>query len=180
MSCSARFELEGQFLGFEGLHQHEPKRILLRAGNEKHTLKLAKHLRGSLAQVLRPGAHLRITGRLKWDSDRHQFKKKAQTVQLLTNDGCKPCPRSIGSIQVCGKKNCWEHGGKNLWIALENALDRAGLRETVVLEKTGCLKNCRHCPSLLCSPCGEVCGRMRPENIPALLEEHFQICKSRA
>lgn len=177
MEASARFELTGKFLGFEGRHHDAPKRLLLLADNEEHSLKIAKGLRQILVRTLTPGAHLRVSGKIKWDSDRRRFKRKAQSVHVLPSQCAtkcvEKCGRPAGTIQLCGKKNCWNKGGELLWHALEQAIDNAGLKDTVVLEKTGCLKNCRHRPSLLCSPGGQVCGPVCPKKIPAILAKHF-------
>ena len=54
-------------------------------------------------------------------------------------------------IRVCARKNCWRNGGKELYEALRDGIDKAGLADDVRLKRVDCLDHCKRGPNAACA-----------------------------
>lgn len=140
-TLSTSFELRGQFCGFTRTLLGK-RRMVLRVAQEEHFLKVEKALRQRLQRTLIPGSEILVIGH-----ERAADKRRVvDIVKLMTSEGpvaCASCP-----IRICTKKTCWRNGGKELWQALETALDRDGLTQAVQLEGVHCLDHCKQGPNV--------------------------------
>src|SRR4030042_2602600 len=73
---------------------------------------------------------------------------------------------AVVSNGTCGRAS----GSLGIIAALNREFDRRGLRETVGLEVTGCHGFCELEPNIVILPEGICYGRLRPEDIPAIIE----------
>ncbi len=76
------------------------------------------------------------------------------------------------SILVCKKSDCCKRGGRAVSAALETALSERQLGDRVTIRPTGCMKRCKAGPNLV-MPDKTRYTRVRPEEIPSLIDQHF-------
>jgi (2Fe-2S) ferredoxin len=82
-------------------------------------------------------------------------------------------PAKSLNILVCKKSDCCKRGGRAVLEALEIGLDERELGDRVTIKSTGCMKRCKAGPNLV-MPDKTQYTRVRPEEIPDLLDKHFQ------
>jgi (2Fe-2S) ferredoxin len=78
-------------------------------------------------------------------------------------------------ILVCQKSDCQKRGGAAVCKALENALNSRGLEGQVTVQGTGCLKQCKAGPNIVLMPDKTRYSRIKPAEIPAIIEKHFKV-----
>lgn len=102
-----------------------------------------------------PGTVLQISGVQTIDRKTGVLELEATTWQGLetatTVTETIPIPKPA-QILICGKKDCWQAGGKDIYQCLEQEIIDRGLQEKVRLHKTGCQKQCKHAPNLVTMP----------------------------
>ncbi|MBE9113820.1 (2Fe-2S) ferredoxin domain-containing protein, partial [Nodosilinea sp. LEGE 07298] len=76
-------------------------------------------------------------------------------------------------IQVCRKSGCQKRGGKQLVVALEQALRDRNLQTQVEIQYTGCQKHCSEAPTFTVSPGHHRYSRVQPSRLPAILDRHL-------
>jgi NADH-quinone oxidoreductase subunit F len=81
----------------------------------------------------------------------------------------RPIPKKtvVVSNGTCGRAS----GSLGIIEAINRELDRRGLRETVGLEVTGCHGFCEFEPNVVILPEGIYYGRLKPEDIPSIIEK---------
>lgn len=83
--------------------------------------------------------------------------------------------KTQAKILVCQKSDCQKRGGAAVCKALENALNSRGLEGQVTVQGTGCLKQCKAGPNIVLMPDKTRYSRIKPAEIPALIEKHFAV-----
>jgi (2Fe-2S) ferredoxin len=78
-------------------------------------------------------------------------------------------------ILVCQKSDCQKRGGAAVCKALENALNSRGLEGQVTVQGTGCLKQCKAGPNIVLMPDKTRYSRIKPAEIPAIVDKHFTV-----
>lgn len=167
MSCpethqQLEFSFEGQFLGF-ACHNGKPKYLRLETLSEEMWIKLPKALRLSVAQSLRSGAPIAVTGRARFDRHTQQLKLKAAQITPLQQSEPQPhpampetsppsAPQPNFKVFVCQKSGCLKKNGKGLCEALEKTLRDRQLNQYVTIKRTGCLKRCSSAPNAVLMP----------------------------
>ncbi|HEY3901822.1 MAG TPA: (2Fe-2S) ferredoxin domain-containing protein [Chthoniobacter sp.] len=142
-SPTSTFEVRGEYCGFIRTLLGK-KRMVLKTAGEETFFKVPRDLRRYLRSVLAPGSEITVTGYEILD-DRQHLKRIASDVRLTATGqslACAQCP-----IHVCVKKNCWRSGGRELWQALEAAVARRGVGESVQLKAVHCLDHCKKAPN---------------------------------
>ncbi|MBE9142063.1 (2Fe-2S) ferredoxin domain-containing protein [Planktothrix mougeotii LEGE 06226] len=76
-------------------------------------------------------------------------------------------------ILICQKSDCRKRGGDEICTLLQQELAQRGLEDQVIIQKTGCLKKCKAGPNLVMLPDKTRYSKVEPEEIPALIEQHF-------
>ncbi len=68
---------------------------------------------------------------------------------------------------------CAERGGAAVREALKAELERRGLKAQIRANAAGCLDACAHGPTMVVYPEGVWYGRVRPEDVPEIVERHL-------
>ncbi len=76
-------------------------------------------------------------------------------------------------VLICGGTGCTSSGSKHLQTALANELEAKGLTEEIKLVQTGCFGLCALGPIMIVYPDGTFYSRVKPEDIPEIVEEHL-------
>jgi (2Fe-2S) ferredoxin len=69
--------------------------------------------------------------------------------------------------------SCGGKGSDAIRVALKAELERRGLKKTVRANAAGCLDACAEGPTLVVYPEGVWYGRVRPEDVPEIVESHL-------
>lgn len=77
------------------------------------------------------------------------------------------------TILVCRKSGCQNRGGRQMAVALEQALRQHRLHEHVEIKYTGCQKRCSKAPNLTIMPGKHHYDRLRANDLSAIIAEHF-------
>ena len=139
-----------------------PRRVEILQGERRVVLKVAKDLRPRFAKIAL-GVELTLHGTAETRGDR--VKRK---ITALGSPALPPASTPEMVVQVCAKKHCWNKGGSEVYRQLQDRIAEKGL-EHVRLEKTGCLGNCRHCPSARLPLSDEIFGRVDENKLEQLL-----------
>ncbi|ASC70568.1 hypothetical protein XM38_015080 [Halomicronema hongdechloris C2206] len=145
------------------------KGIRLQTPQGTYAVKLPKPLRYAIARELTLGAPVRVWVRSKKDSLKaiQVIPLTPQTALELPPEPASVSPRQAHRIQVCGKGSCCKRGGNALWQALKQV---DAERSDIALERTGCLKHCKHGPNLRIGK--TLHSRVSPAQLPMLLQRH--------
>ncbi|HIK46142.1 MAG TPA: (2Fe-2S) ferredoxin domain-containing protein [Leptolyngbyaceae cyanobacterium M65_K2018_010] len=185
------FNLNGTFLGFCGDDPAKAKVIRLAVEGEVLAIKLPKALREPLQLRLQPGDYLRCIGRSSWEDG--QIKLKAyQVFNLLPplpktctypqeaiaqawsgQPSTRPGAHQPVKIQVCRKSGCQKRGGRDLVMALEQALRDRNLHSQVEIQYTGCQKHCSEAPTLTVLPGPYRYSRVKLSRLSVILDRHL-------
>ncbi len=176
----SEFSIEGRFLGFES-EDGDTKYLMLATSEGECGIKLCKKLRASSDFHLTSGDWVQVMGEKKLNPKTGKLKLKAERVippatHPLAETSLPPKAKSAktkASILVCQKSSCMKRGGKAVCQALETALGDRGLADQVAIKGTGCLKQCSSGPNLVVMPNKTRYSRIKPAQIPAMLEKHF-------
>lgn len=180
----SEFVLEGQIIDWVVKDQSTPKRICIATDRGQYILKLAKTLRQELPP-LRMKDWVRAIGTQTLDFKKGKRKLKVEQLiphtQKTANTGV--CPSAVavpaGKILVCQKSDCCKRGGLKVYEALTQAVDDRGLGDRIQIQKTGCLKDCKAGPNLVVLPDKTRHSRIRPQDVPQLVDRHFLNLKGR-
>lgn len=201
-SCKqvSEFSLEGEILSL--IVEDGCKLKYLRIASDRgieYLVKLCKELRASLSSVLTPGLRVEIAGEKQHNLKNGKIKLKAYSLKLSGSDDRRQQPLDLANapvalvtsppttapetavtatktkakILVCQKSDCQKRGGAAVCKALENALNSRGLEGQVTVVGTGCLKQCKAGPNIVLMPDKTRYSRIKPAEIPALIEKHF-------
>ena len=195
------FNLEGTFLKFMGKDLDKPKSIVVEVEQEQMAIQLPKALRTTVRGHLQPGDRVHCVGRSQIDFADGIIKLQAYQLFPLSPVNGKPvalppaaAPLPLPAVQgvaavlekkpakilICQKSGCQKRGGRQLVAALERVLRERQLQGQVKIQYTSCQKRCSKAPNLTIMPGKHHYDRLRPENLSALVEEHFCIPQSRA
>ncbi len=76
-------------------------------------------------------------------------------------------------LMLCGGTGCHANDSQAFHKALQKELERQGLAEEIKIIETGCNGFCAVGPVMLVQPEGIFYQKLRPEDVPHLVEEHF-------
>ncbi len=172
------FQVVGQLLGFIIKDGYKLKYLRIAIGNREYWFKIPKELRHSLDPAIKPGCWLEITGMGRVKAKNGKLDLKAESVNLTSPEALKETSKMSGQpkqgkILICQKSDCWKRGGKMICEKLQQGLSDRGLGESVSIQKTGCLKKCKHAPNLVVLPERATYQRFHPQDVESLLEKHF-------
>lgn len=184
---TSEFNLEGRFLGFVGKSRDKPKRLRITTAEGECAIKLAKALRGSVADTLVEGDWIEVSGKQEFKPKKGKLKRQAEHVRA-TNPGkrevaspvkaapeqAKATPKkNKDSVLVCQKSSCCKRGGKAVYQAVADSLQKQGLEDQVALKSTGCMSQCKKGPCVVFKPDKSRYIGVDPKNVPELVEKHF-------
>lgn len=107
-------------------------------------------------------------------SDRAIETSSIRSVTTAPKTATSPA-KTKTKILVCQKSDCQKRGGAAVCKALENALNSRGLEEQVTVQGTGCLKQCKAGPNIVLMPDKTRYSRIKPAEIPAIVDKHFAV-----
>lgn len=166
------------------------KYLKLATEDGKYWVKITRQARENLNQDLPKGCQLQVAGKQKQHPKTGKLKFKAQTVKIISDPASQletkiktetvsllPIfeteHKSKAKVLICQKSNCWKKGGKEVCEQLEKMLSDRGLDRVIPIKKTGCLKKCKQAPNLVMMPDKVRHTKVRPKQIPALVEKHL-------
>lgn len=176
---NATHQIEGEFLGFLPNRKNELKYMQLQVGERILAVKLGKEIRKPVSKKLVKGDHLLVSLEQKQFGKGSCLKLKTHYMEKL-NTGRKPLtfgdnPHSNDNkILLCNNSKCAKRGGKQLYFALAESLEKLGLQNQVAIEITGCQKHCKKAPSFILMPGKVTHSYVDPKNLTALLANHYQ------
>ncbi|MDY7013854.1 MAG: (2Fe-2S) ferredoxin domain-containing protein [Cyanobacteriota bacterium] len=177
------FSLVGQLLDFVIEDGKKIKYLRVIFCDREYWIKLPKDLSKTLDPQIIPGSWLEVSGRRTVSQKTGKVKLKAEFVQraAVPQDAKPPVvvPQQFApqpakaSILVCQKSDCVKRGGRQVCQAIEQQLRDRGLKDSVQIKKTGCLKQCKKAPNLVVMPDKTRYSRVSPQEIPDLIEKHI-------
>ena len=176
------YQIEGEFLGFLPNSEGKIKHIQVQVGERIIPIKLAKELRETLGRKLVKGDRLSISleqkgsglgSKLKLKSDRVTIVNSQDKLLVSESPISKSKKKQQGKILLCRKSSCAKRGGKQLYRALTETLERLQLQDKVKIELTGCQKQCKKAPSLILMPGKVKHAYVNPNDLVFLLETHY-------
>ncbi|GAB4544703.1 MAG: hypothetical protein Tsb0014_38720 [Pleurocapsa sp.] len=176
------YQIEGEFLGFLPDSGGKLKHIQVQVGERIIPIKLAKELRESLGKKLVQGDRLLVYLSQKSSGIGHKLKLKSDRVTVINSQDeslvaefsvSKSKKNKKGKMLLCRKSSCTKRGGKKLYRALVETLEKLGLQDAVTIELTGCQKQCKKAPSLVLMPGKVKHTYVNPNDLAALVEAHY-------
>ena len=76
-------------------------------------------------------------------------------------------------VLVCGGTGCTSSGSAKIIERLNEEIEKVGLQEEVKVVKTGCFGLCALGPIMVVYPEGSFYSRVKEEDIPEIVSEHF-------
>ncbi|WP_013323536.1 (2Fe-2S) ferredoxin domain-containing protein [Gloeothece verrucosa] len=183
------FNAVGQLLDFVIKDGDKIKYLRINVSEREYWIKLPKEMRQGLDPLIAPGCWIEVNGNSKLCAKTGKLKLKAETIRPtvpLSDRESYPqqqptqtskCRKPAASILVCQKSDCWKKGGKDMCQAIESCLKDNGLEDQVQVKRTGCLKRCSKGPNMIILPDKANYTRVKPQEIPVLLEKHFVAAK---
>ena len=175
-----QFQVEGQFIEFSKGSKKKPKYVRLAVADRLLKIKLSQELRKGLNSDLVTGDRLQVVGQKKFKKHSGKLKLKAQhlipmscSLQRKTQKKAKIATTKKAEILVCQKSDCLKRGSKKISQKLEKALCDLGLENQVKIKGTGCQSRCKKAPNITLMPGKNKCGKINPNKVMDLLEQHF-------
>lgn len=185
------FSLEGQVLDFiYKKNNNQIKYLRLGTASKEYHVKIAKEIRASLSEMLRPGLTIKVAGEKKINQKTGELKLKAYQVtpvnKAVKNDQVervnnlqvvpnrnKREDKPSNKILVCSKSDCCKRGALRVCQMLADSLNEHNLGAQVIIQKTGCLKDCKAGPNLVVMPDKTRYNHVKPTEVTALVTRHF-------
>ena len=119
--------------------------MVLRVGGETLLVKVPRLLRRQVIGTFRDGQALRVVGVEERDATGVVGRRVAAQIVPASIEVPPPVPRprTVYTIKVCAKKNCWRSGGQELLRALKEKASASGLTDGVEVKAVGCLDRCK-------------------------------------
>ncbi|MGB7439624.1 MAG: (2Fe-2S) ferredoxin domain-containing protein [Coleofasciculaceae cyanobacterium] len=186
----SKFFLEGRFIRFVSESGEKPKRILVETLEGERSIKLSKELREELGETLQPGDLIEISGKQKIKNGITQQKLKAYEVKLKVSERQQrrlpPSPNTAKTkatpkgkkacVMVCQKSSCRKRGASDVCQAVTESLQERGLENHVIIQTTGCMKQCKKGPVMVLMPDKSLYTKVASDHVGRLVEKHFA-CK---
>lgn len=181
------YQIKAKFLSFIPKPGGELKYIQVQVRERIISIKLAKELQETWKNKLLKGDLLSIFLEQKGSEIGSKLKLKTHHIEKF--DTCnnesqvlksisipsdsQPEKKQKGKILLCKKSSCSKSGGKNLYSALTETLEKLGLQNEVTIELTGCQKQCKKAPSLILMPGKVKHTYVNPNDLTSLLKVHY-------
>ncbi|MGC9527524.1 MAG: (2Fe-2S) ferredoxin domain-containing protein [Limnospira sp.] len=177
---TSSIQLEATFIDLLRKSNGKPKAIVVNTGGQNFRIKLSKELRKTWNFDLHFGDLIHVCGKQKLKAKKLQVKADqiCPIACSLERPKIPPtvCSKSTpGKIMLCQKSGCLKRGGKQLNMALQTAIANLGLEEQIKIVPTSCQKRCKKAPNMVMMPSKEKYSQISPEDITALLKEHYLI-----
>ncbi len=92
---------------------------------------------------------------------------------MKQSNPAKAVEEHIYSISICEEPSCLKKGSREVRIALEKEIEKAGLKNKVTILISGCLGMCEKAPLLIVNPGFTLYGNVAPDDMTELVQSHF-------
>ncbi len=178
------FQIVGQFNGVILKDGYRIKYVKMAIAAQEYWVKLPKELSQSFNPNLVVGSWLEIIGTQSLDRKKGILKLEASSFHNIDAPNISNISDTViakpeikqkkpACILICQKSDCWQHGGKEVYQHLEQALRDRGLSDRVQIQKTGCQKQCSHAPNLVIMPEKQKHRHVKPSQVDGLLNQYF-------
>lgn len=184
-SLANEFNITGKLVKIIFKKYNQVKYLKLVTEKQAYWIKVAKIIREDIAEIVSLDAEVTIKGTRKQNKKTGQIEYKADYVELVTNRNKSKSQivapefptisnqetkvKNKAKVLVCKKSSCWKKGGKEICQVLDNIYsDRQ-----IEVKTTGCLKQCKKGPNVVMLPDKARYSRVRPQQIPILVEKHL-------
>lgn len=174
-SYSADVELiEGTYLGGTLSSKGYLKGLRLRHHETESLIKLSKPIGCAIAQTIQPGAIIQVWVRpTKGGLNALRIVPISQEESSIDSSNPQIPEQTLPrfTLRLCTRGKC---GRKNTHLlhALQAAIQEQKLDQQVTISADGCLKNCKHGPTLRIEPEGIQYSYVQVHDIPRILKRH--------
>jgi len=181
------FVLEGRFLQALGKSPSKPKYIRIATAAGEQLLKLSKEARPFLSEADLPvGSWITLSGKETYKPKKGTRKRKiyqiepqqprAKTASSPQPTVATPKPKGKAkkeNILVCQKSSCCKRGGKAVYQAAREAVEKHELSDRVNVKPTGCMGKCKKGPCLVMQADKSRHLGLKPEQVPDLIAQRY-------
>jgi len=174
VSNELNFDLEGEFIGACALDGYKLKYLRLRTIEQDFLIKIPKELRGGMVYKLSLGDRIRCKGIQKDLKLKAYSIEKVDVVDKSLQSGQvveHPSHQPTIKILICQKSYCLDNGGRELYIALSEHINRNDLSDRINLRSVGCLKCCKQAPNLVVLPQKSCYNNVTVSQISAIISK---------
>ena len=183
-SFITEFNVTGRLVALIIKKDNQVKYLKLATQDRQYWIKVAKNIREDIAQIVSLEADLIVRGTKKQKRKTGKVEYKADYVELVAHNNSdqkivvsEVLPLSSqnnkakaqAKVLVCKKSNCWKKGGKEVCQVLEEIYGECQIQ----VKTTGCLKQCKKGPNVVILPDKARYSRVKPQQIPTLVEKHL-------
>lgn len=181
------FVLEGRFLDTLGKSALKPKYMRLATAEGEQLLKISKQLRPLLSQnQLEMGSWIKVSVKETYKPKKGKRSRKIETIDshpalaasspppatLKGKGKTKEKPKKE-NILVCQKSSCCKRGGKAVYQAARETVEKHELCDRVQVKPTGCMGKCKKGPCLVMQADKSRHIGIKPEEVPDLIAERY-------
>ncbi|MGJ3252399.1 MAG: (2Fe-2S) ferredoxin domain-containing protein [Elainellaceae cyanobacterium] len=174
-SYSADVELiEGTYLGGTLSSKGYLKRLRLRHHGTESLIKLSKPIGCAIAQTIHPGTTIQVWARpTKGGLNALRIVPISQEDCLIDSSNPQILEQTLPrfTLRLCTRGKCGRES-THLLHALQTAVHEQKLDHRVSISTDGCLKNCKHGPTLRIEPGGIQYSYVQVHDIPLILKQH--------
>ncbi|AFZ43119.1 hypothetical protein PCC7418_0908 [Halothece sp. PCC 7418] len=179
------FALEGRFLETLGKSPLKPKYIRIATASGEQLLKLSKAVRPLFIENQFPvGSWLMLSGKETYKPKKGTRKRKIDHIESQAVTAAQtPCHQATvakksakskkENILVCQKSSCCKRGGKAVYQAAMEAVEKHQLRDRVNVKATGCMGKCKKGPCLVMQANKSRHLGLKPEEVPQLIAQQY-------
>jgi len=179
------FVLEGRFLEALGKSPLKPKYIRIATAQGEQLLKLSKEARSLITETQLPvGSWITLSGKETYKPKKGTRKRKIDRIepqQLSPTTPPSPEPavaKKEGkakkeNILVCQKSSCCKRGGKAVYQAARETVEKHELSDRVNVKATGCMGKCKKGPCLVMQADKSRHLGLKPEQVPELIAQRY-------
>lgn len=185
------FVLEGRFLDALGKSPLKPKYLRLATAEGEQLLKLSKELRPLLTENQLPvGTWITVSGKETYKPKEGKRKRKISSIEAHDPVAVTPSPQPKSAkkeskkeskkekILVCQKSSCCKRGGKAVYQAAMETVEKHQLSEQVQVKATGCMGKCKKGPCLVMQGDKSRHLGLKPEQVRELIAQQYSVLVS--
>lgn len=196
------FVLEGRFLEALGKSPFKPKYLRLATAEGEQVIKLSKELRPLLSHKRFPvGSWITVSGQETYKPKKGKLKRKihaiephhvttaSSTADVASYSSPSPTKKENKdkdkknkkqetkkeNILVCQKSSCCKRGGKAVYQAAQEAVEKHELSDRVQVKATGCMGKCKKGPCVVMQGNKSRHLGVAPEQVKDLISQQYGV-----
>ncbi len=194
-----RFVIEGRFLEAVGKSPFKPKYLRISTAEEEQLLKVSKELRPLIVNELPLGSWVTISGKETYNWKKGTRKRKIQDIQPHNPETAATAPTIASAntsaattattpsptpqkkkdkkdkILICQKSSCCKRGGKAVYQAAVDTIEKHDLHDQVQVKPSGCMDKCKKGPCVVMQADKSRHLGVQPEQVEALITEKYAV-----